>query len=143
MTVRMTEMETLSASWESAERVLRDWGHEPEAEVVALCREELRDEIARKGEMRLGELVRGWTEGAAVLETYGHGDQAESLRRCSTQLRAQLQWEEGPDETAGSSRRAARSRRNEGRGGSSGDAEADGPGAAGSDAGSARSSWSA
>lgn len=143
MTVRMTEIETLSASWESAERVLRDWGHEPEAEVVALCREELRDEIARKGEMRLGELVRGWTESAAVLDTYGHGDQAESLRRCTEQLRAKLQWEEPPDETAASSRRAARSRRKEVRSGSAGDGEANGPGASGSDADSVRSSWSA
>lgn len=105
MTVRMTEMETLTASWESAERVLRDWGHEPEAEVVAMCRGELREEIARKGQMRLGELIRGWAESAAVLEAYGHGDQAGSLRRCTEQLRAKLQWEDAPEEAAAGSNR--------------------------------------
>lgn len=95
MTAGSTEIETLVASWESAERELREGGYQHEADVVAVCREALARTIDRQGAARTRVLLRVWADDAAVLKTYGYQSAAESLWRCREALEAALESEPG------------------------------------------------
>lgn len=97
MSVRLTRMETLTVAWDSDEHVLRRWGNEGQANVVAVCRGLLVEELGKEGAPRLGMLLRVWKDDAAVLETFGHGDEAETLRRCVEELRLAVGAGEGSD----------------------------------------------
>ena len=108
MSVRATEMETLLSTWDSAEHVLRHWGHGSQARVVSACREALREEIGRDGPLRAGALLRVWGDDAAALATYGHGEDASSLKRCREDLRLALGLPESAVEDATRGRRMAR-----------------------------------
>ena len=108
MPVRATEMETLLSTWDSAEHVLRHWGHASQAAVVSACREALREEMGREGPVRAGALLRVWGDDAAALETYGHAEDASSLKRCLEDLRLALGLPESAVEGASRRRRLAR-----------------------------------
>lgn len=98
MSVRLTRIETLTTAWNSDEHVLRRWGNDGQANVVAVCQGLLAEELGKEGAPRLGMLLRIWKDDAAALETFGHGDEAETLRRCIEELRRAAGAGEGTGE---------------------------------------------
>jgi len=93
-------IESISASWESDQEVLRHWGHPEQSRIVAICREELEDQVADDDQLRMGRLISVWSCDADVLEEYGHPEEAEALRRCTDALRAGAEGEGAGSETA-------------------------------------------
>lgn len=89
-------LDSVTVSWESDEEALRHWGHVEQARIVSICRNELEEQAAGDGRLRLGELLTAWDADADVLAAYGHTEEAAALRRCEGFLRSTMNGDETP-----------------------------------------------